>query len=307
MTDAAADPKTNVLIFGTSRVEDGVIPKVFDTAMQQAGISGIRSYNIAEPGKLFIESFSDAEDFFSVESHDIKYVLFEPNVIGDLVGSAPNSVRSLRFFAPQGAYWAMRMMSKPALDVTRIPGSRYVAHVLGAVIRRYFGIGLAWVQPEISAGRFSKSSRGFPDIDVDESATSEPHALARAMHVIETTPPNPALISDSQVALALSFAGFIRAHGAVPILVTMPATSNWDFGIAFGAKFARQCGKTGPLLMGFTSPEEYPELWDSQNRQNMDHLNRRGAEIFSRLLAQQLAEAIKDDSISRPPCQVAYR
>ena len=53
----------------------------------------------------------------------------------------------------------------------------------------------------------------------------------------------------------------------------------------------------GSPLFSFDDLERYAPLYAEQNRMDAEHLNARGAEIFSRLLAQELVE--KAESTAR--------
>src|SRR5258708_22095255 len=85
LRDVIVDPSANTVFFGSSRVESGVIPDVFDQAMHEFGFVGIHSYNVAQPDKLIVESFADAEVLLDLRPRDIKFVFFEPNLLGRLV------------------------------------------------------------------------------------------------------------------------------------------------------------------------------------------------------------------------------
>ena len=116
-------------------------------------------------------------------------------------------------------------------------------------------------------------------------------AYTQRLREIETFRPSPDNVTDAQVRLVLSLANYIRAQGAVPVIVTTPQYNPFLMKDVV-AKIAKVCGDRDPLVLDFTSPTKYPALWDPRNRMDDDHLNIRGAGIYSRLLAEELARTL---------------
>lgn len=303
LLDAVAELNINTVFFGTSRIENGIIPDVFDKKMRDIGITEINSYNLAQPDSLFIESFADAERLFALKPTGIKFVVFEPNFAGQLVNLDVNTLRAINYFTFPHAYRAIEMIDPPLLEAMGLSRHTYDTRVLGATARHYFSIGLAWAQPEPPSNRFSVGSRGFPDRNSNEYRELKPdESYQKTVHWIATSPPQAELISDGQLDLVLSFAAYIKAHGAIPVMIRTPQTAVWNFAAGFAAKFTQRCAGKGPLYLDFTSPNEHPELWNPQNRQDDDHLNAAGAAIFTRLIADGVAAAIRDNSVDAPLC-----
>jgi len=300
LLDAAADPETNVVFFGSSRVEDGIIPDVFDETAGRVGIARLHSYNLAQQDRTVIESAADAETLFGLRPEGIRFVFFEPNFGGQLTNSAANTMRAINYFTVGHAYRAIEMMDSSLLQRMPISQTAYLSNVLSATLRHYFSVGLAWAVPENSGSRFSGTSRGFPDLDPYGYRVLTPDDQYRGQIQALSAPPRANLISNGQLAVVLSFAALIEAHGGVPIMIGTPTSS--DLASGFFAKFTERCAGKGPTYFDLNSPTEYPALWDPRNRQDHDHLNAAGAAIFTRMLAERLAAAIKDGSISLPLC-----
>lgn len=295
--EAASDPAINVIFFGTSHIEQGVIPAVFDDAARSSGISGLRSYNLAYPDASMLESFADSEDLFRLKPHGIKFVAFEPLLVSTLLSADTNTLRALRFYSLSHARWAL------ALRQSIVPRWQYRGNIVGAVLRHYFGIGLAFTGADPrQSWRISTESRGFPDLDewthhVFAGGADYDNLVA----AYAKEPPRYDGVSPSELHLVLSFASAIAAQGAVPIIVKPPDQNM--VGEAIVARLDRDCAGQLPLRFDLSSPTKYPELWQPRNRSNSDHLNIDGAAIFSRLLAGKLRAAINDGSISRPLCK----
>jgi hypothetical protein len=301
LLDAVADPKTNLVFLGSSRIEYGFVPDVFDETMRLGGVDGIHSYNLGRSDEVLVESFANAETMFDLKSQGIKFVLFEPNLTGQ-VFILPDTLRAINYFSMGHVARAIEMINVPLRERMGFTAAEYVGQIVAATLRHYSNLGLAWA-PEDSSPEGRRLSRGFPAQEDVEYRVLVPDDQYRAqLQAIAIAPPRLDLISDDQIDLVLSFVAYIKAHGAVPVMIKAPQISHWDYAAAFADKFARRCVGKGPLYLNFTSPRQYPELWDPQNRQDEDHLNAGGAAIFSRLIAERLAAAIKDNSISLPLC-----
>ncbi|MGI8955391.1 MAG: hypothetical protein ACR2II_00540 [Chthoniobacterales bacterium] len=71
------------------------------------------------------------------------------------------------------------------------------------------------------------------------------------------------------------------------------------FVVAPSLRAARGSGvdaPSGSLLFSFDDLDHYAALYDEANRPDAEHLNSRGAEIFTRTLAQQFAQALRTGS-----------
>ncbi len=78
----------------------------------------------------------------------------------------------------------------------------------------------------------------------------------------------------------------LRRAGVVPIYLVLPRTkATPDF------LLLEQQGILEHLL-AFNDPEAYPALYDLEQRHDCEHLNRRGAEVLSTLIAERLAPLV---------------
>lgn len=288
LTAAANDPETNLLFFGSSRIQNGFDPEVFDAAIAESGVDGIHSYNLGWIDEVIAETITEAERFFTLRPKGIKYVLFEPN-LGGRAFFLPNTRRAIRLFSLHGASLVKQMMSpylRQAMGITR---SDYALRVLVLLAQHYTG--LSWAPPEYAPWY---PPRGHPHSLRENGSMAADDGYSERLRNIETFKPQPENITDAQVRLILSLASYIRAQGAVPVIVTMPQYANFFLTHDLVAKITQVCGDRDPPVLDFTSPTKYPALWDQRNRMDDDHLNIRGAGIFSRLLAQELARTLHE-------------
>jgi hypothetical protein len=61
------------------------------------------------------------------------------------------------------------------------------------------------------------------------------------LDAISSAPPHPELTSDDQIDLVLSFVAYIKAHGAIPVMIKTPQMSHWDYAAAFIDRFVQRC------------------------------------------------------------------
>ena len=83
----------------------------------------------------------------------------------------------------------------------------------------------------------------------------------------------------------------IEATGAEPIFILAP--------VLHSRGEARKAHRRGilPALLAFDDPSLYPQLYEVGNRFDMTHLNRRGALIYSELLAQRFVEHLRRSEV----------
>ena len=301
---AAADPDTNVVFFGTSRIELGIIPDVFDRAMSDSGVVGVHSYNLGDGGESILEVFSEAEALFQRKPHGVKFAFIEPDLTSQLVIRERDSLEAIEFFTAANAIYAMGFMAFPhGSPPPEMPLSSYLANILHSTVRHYLDVGLAIAPAEPPNMSLGAGSRGFPELNprIRQSMTPTDDYL-RQVAAIGTQPPDPQLISDRQLNVILAVLSYIRSHGATPILLRTTQLAHWQFANAVAAKYKLRCAGRSPPLFDFSSPIDYAQLYDPAHRMDEDHLNAAGAAIFSRLVAERLAQAIGDGSLAALPC-----
>lgn len=282
---ATNESQANLVFFGSSRVQNGFDPEVFDAAMAAAGDPGVHSYNLGRSDEVLPEIIVDAERFFRLRPKGTKYVLFEPNLTGEAY-LVPNTRRAVELFSLHGVRLVNRMMSPYLLTQVGISGFEYARRAVLLLAQHYSG--LVWAPPEYDPWF---PPRGHPHSLYENGSLKPETDYADHLRAIDAYKPEPANITMDEVRLALSLARFIRGQGAVPIIVATPQYNPFVTK-DFLAKLAQVCGDRGPAVLDFTSPAKYSTLFDPENRMDTDHLNIRGAGIYSQLLAQELARTL---------------
>jgi hypothetical protein len=300
---AATDAETNVLFAGTSRIEFGIRPDVFD---QETSVRGIdtHSYNIGEGGMGFLESVRGIEKFFELKPCCIKYIFFEPDYTSVLIFQEPSSLRAIDFFDIHEAYDALRFMEQPIDAFRLMKPAEYTKNISISVFRHYSNIGLFHSEGLID--RSSTSFRGYPvdDEHVHQSYSSPEAEVAdylQQVHRADATISDKR-ITEHQLGLAVELARYVRAKGAELILLRPPQISLWGYASAFAFQIEERCYSRGPFLFNFGTPKDYPALFDPANRFDDDHLNIHGAAIFSRMIADRFAYGLMNGGYKGELC-----
>lgn len=100
-------------------------------------------------------------------------------------------------------------------------------------------------------------------------------------------------IADYPLALLRRQREFLEAHGLRVIYLVTP--------VPYRTPWAERLARAGelPVLLAFNDVERYPELLDVEVHFGETHLTREGAELFSRRLAERLAEVLPPDEPGR--------
>ena len=97
--------------------------------------------------------------------------------------------------------------------------------------------------------------------------------------------PAPADADDPESQAALAWKKSLADRfGARLIVVSSPFLRPEIF---------RPASREGITFLDYSDPARYPELYAPGNRRDPGHLNVRGSEIYTRLVARQIAEALK--------------
>jgi hypothetical protein len=82
----------------------------------------------------------------------------------------------------------------------------------------------------------------------------------------------------------------VRRSGAVPIFLVTPNVVQTRLG------FPPESGVPG-TVMSFNNAKEYPQLYRNEVRWDSDHLNAAGSEEFTKLLAEDFLQRVRQNQI----------
>lgn len=84
----------------------------------------------------------------------------------------------------------------------------------------------------------------------------------------------------------------VERLGATPVLIVAPITGKKNF-------FPTPERAQRTIVLDFSDPKRFPELYETGNRLDTDHLNTAGSRVFTRLIAERWLEEVKARSTAR--------
>lgn len=300
---AAADEGYDVVFVGSSRVLDGFDPRVFEAELAGAGFP-LKAFNLGALGAETFEQDWVLRRVLERASPRLRWILLESGPVGlaaprhayrDVL--RPPSARDVQWHDPRttrtylGALaavplgparkleLALQHLDLAARNVANFGrGLELVASLRGGSARR------AWIA---RADQVMERTGGFQALDPEASGWGDGERAMVAELAADNarTPALDELDADvyrAQVAAA-------AARGVEVVYVTLPALENNAELLAL-----HDAGVVPALLHG-NDPVRHPELFDPAERFDRQHVNRRGAERFSRLLARAFLQHVRPE------------
>ena len=302
----------DTLFIGSSSTFYGLIPPSFDAFTAQAG-TVTRSFNFGVGGMTALESDYVLQQVLKLGMPKLRRVFVESEY--DWEGRIWDWRNR---FSPRAVHWHSFEHTALAvgalLDAEVGPAQKdplwrwkEVGVHLQLAGRKLVGLGQG---PRIFAAWSGRDAhlveprpaeldalRGYVDLDqirTPEAQSAREDFLASASDYLERV---AQLDAGNAAAVAIdghpSSAGIraqvtaIREHGAEALFYIGPR----DF--ARPASYRLAEAGVIPILFGFNQPSRYPELYEIENHFDRSHLDREGAELYTRLLAEAFVEHLR--------------
>lgn len=309
-------PSVDTLFIGTSRTYRGIDPELFDRFAAEAG-RPTTSFNLG------IDALYAPEDRFVCErvftgDRRLSWVFLEIGRFTQAFEDAERNERSIYWhdwertsaIAHSLAEGARRWRGgwRKALADWADRAGRSGDHLLLFALRSTsFGRGAAALakrlgEPVAAAGVDVLGLRrdGFVPIDrpvvefrTQEGFVTEPLDVFDGQLAERRERPARALALDAAAQRNLDgILALVRAAGARPVLVIPPTTSPLRPVPAVGADV---------LVLDFSDPQEWPELFRREHRADAEHVNVAGAAVFTRALGQRWLAAIEAEPRGEDP------
>ena len=286
---AAHKDDYDALFIGSSQFYHGIDPRQFD---RDAG-GGMRSFNFGLRGLWPAGSFFVLREILALHPRKLRWVFIDWMDIDPRI-DADGATRRMLYWH-DARHTAMTLqhiaeMPDPWGEKARLGGGHVWLWMRRVV---HHGQAVEWFDGKLRKNNYGRSVRIPRWSERDgwgpgEARGIEGDALAGfsaqldAMRNAGPRPPMGAAFENAVRAIAAE----VRAAGALPILIASPAAD-------VRQRFAPPDGIDAWI---FNDPERFPELFEPSLRFDNYHLNPRGAERFTRLVAARFAEAKK----SRP-------
>ncbi|HQR36960.1 MAG TPA: hypothetical protein PLF26_01055 [Blastocatellia bacterium] len=297
----------DTVFVGSSYFFREISPAEFDRAT--AARAPTRSFNFGVPGMDPPETYFVVDRILSTNAAHLKYVVVELDYFREKV--RPRNVHSRRF-----DYWHDWVRTGEAVrGVAESPVSwrkraKDAATHVEAFARRFLNVGRGRAYIERFAAAFGRQGDetaalgadddGFVSLDDDQSDITDVRrgfysAFEEDRYAEKLEQLKEAAVADDEgdsgvgridVEALRRTVARIKAAGARPILVVPPC-------LATRADLVRlrDQGVIEDLLV-FNDPLRYPELYATEHRFDVGHLNKAGAAVFTNLLADRFLELV---------------
>lgn len=297
---AEAADEYDVLAIGSSLTYRQIIPSIFDEAARDAG-RPLRLYNLGVDGMRAPEDTYLLEKALALRTTPLSVVLVESNRLRfPIRPQDANTVRAI--------YWhdSKRLATMARFAWQSSPDER---GILAVPNRLGETIPTLWQHFDYWLRNVSALGRGHEAL-IDALLETGPPARGIGPDGYAPPPPRRGLTSDEtssfDEALARRRGGatrydagdslsraeldekrrIIERAGARMLLVIPPDPMAKHF---LPPNESERVG-----VLDFSDPSAYPELYDPADRRDPAHLDVRGAELYSRLLARRLVERLND-------------
>jgi len=291
---AAHPGKYDTIFVGSSRVYHGVNPATFDAAMAAAG-KPAHSFNLGIDGMLPPETFYVIDQLLAAKPRGLRRIFIELEDVQ--ISVAPEHVRTRR-----ALYWhdwkrsALIVQKILEMDVAekwkqkrkRLLRNREALFAdlflfgqnLANVGRAFDLLGLTPGEDDLSESDYEPRGDGYAPTTI--AMTPDQAARYKAWLDHELAGAHPREVDAYAEAAFRHYANLFRSLGATPIFFVTPAS-----GTILPSKFRSAPSET---VMSFNDAQRYPSLYQAEARLDETHLNAKGADEFSRLLATRLLE-----------------
>jgi hypothetical protein len=281
----------DVVAVGTSRVEEGFDPAVFDATFTTSG-QRTNSFNLGLPGGSQSEQrFTGLEALSALQSSNARsdrLLLLELNAG---INFPPEDVlhpRSIDLYDMDTIRFSYRFGG----DEGAVKQLGRLGFALVAGVAHYANAGM------LSAIVFRSKSADNPEVAlaathgqrITPASAQDRQGVAEAFSArIAPTQPAPVSLAPGNLHLIADLAYAAPATSAHPVqlaYVVTPTLADRSSAAIYPDEIR---GPNGPVpIINMARPDRYPELYQQANWRNTGHLNKAGAALFTRLLAQQL-------------------
>jgi hypothetical protein len=293
----------DTVFIGTSRIYRGLKPAVFDEVTAAGGLP-TKTFNFGVDGMLPPEDAYVAEYVLRNPGKNLRWVFLELGVfVEDFEDRDPNSVRSAHWHDWERTWLCIRanLWPKGKKEKWRTwfrskDGKPWPADVAWTHFRLFFskslnlGRGAAALE-EYMLGKGPKmrllgeNSDGYNAYK--DARTLKGEGLAYYMRLLDNRQRNPAKLSTLKTYHQECFddsVKAVRATPAKPIALIGPTT---------GPLRLRPAESSGVPVIDLCDVQAYPQLFTPDVRVDHAHLNDKGADIFTRMVATQFLQVAR--------------
>jgi hypothetical protein len=318
-------PDTNLVAIGPSWIEMGFDPEAFDTAMNNKGLES-HSFNMGIGGLSLIEMRFVIDQLLKKMPCCIKYLIVSPCYECLNIARWPDTARSIAFLD----WWKALSFLKYVLLYDVFPDDlvgkpQHIKNIFLSLFRHYTNFGVAetpgggtQLARQAVSNWDEERPRGFASVHktMDAAQASDyvrglPEYRLNRLNRIQALEQRPLpegirdLVSNDMFDVLIEQIRFLRSKGIKVLIIIPPNQWEWTFHVALLSKLRTRCRDDVPFV-DFGDLEMWPELFLPPNiRYDDAHMNSQGAEIWSKILADQVAKAFKMEEGLREPERLA--
>jgi hypothetical protein len=292
------------VFIGTSSAYRGISPKVFDAEFDRLSLAAgdsevlpIKSFNFSPVNLSYSELLKILEVIYVAKPRKLKKIIFEPivhSVIDARNVRNMRKIQSLTFSSFKMELWILLYSDRELVEKIRL-GSRILRvflyqminyDKLGFILRRFIFEG-----DQVKSNlRVDPNFDGFVPIDDSETEATEQrkrfletmeHFLERVRHA-NLSPIGE--LSRSEMEALKEIGNRVHSVGASAVILLSPNIYD-ELYRKLSKPNTKQLGEF--CILAFNDPLKDPDLFNPAYRWDQMHLNIKGAEIFSRALANR--------------------
>ena len=312
--EAHAD-EYDLVFIGASRTMRGIDPALFDAALAEEGIE-IRSFNFGAGGMHTFEQDFLLDHVLERRPERLRWILFEGGPVGmtladdHVYGDLPNlySARGVQWHTATETWRILRALGPLPLPLGR--KLEIAATHVGIFLRNATsfskGRDVAEDLFETTAERGARLARvdevyerqghqgleertGLPYGREKALLLEDPSGFRAEMARIPVQSRTPIRRDELRVDVHVEQLERARAAGVELVHMTLPGV--------LGSPEPLQLFEAGvlPTLLHMNHPERFPELFELEYRYDKGHMNRRGVERLTHLLALEFARQLRSE------------
>jgi hypothetical protein len=284
----------DTIFVGSSRVRHQIIPEQFDA------VAGTTSFNLGYSGMWPPESFYYLRRVLALRPRSLKWVLIE---LMDY-RFTPDDDKAPTMRTAYWHDWRHSVMAGRLVAESPLPSVEKVRLLAGhaALLLRQstnLGAGTDWLHERAVPAKKKErppgwvARRGFDPEDEGEWSEGARLDYARQIEALKKAL-LPQQVRPGFAAALREIIAEVRAAGAEPVFI-LPPTVRPAENILAGLP-------AGITVWAFNDPDAYPRLYEPELHWDPSHLNEKGAQEFTRVIAQRFVAFAKDrPSPSAPP------
>jgi len=276
----------DTVFIGSSRIRHQVIPGYFDAATAAQGVP-THSFNLGYSGMWPPESYYYLRQVLALHPRQLRWVIIElmDYRFGQAEGQA-TTARSVYWHDAKHTAMAWRLVAESTLPP--VEKLTLLADHTRLFLQRManLGRGAEWLQQRYFPPKKKRDASWIVRGGFDPEVPGEWSESARADYAQKIREFERAgakgRVRPGFAAALQGMAGEVRRAGAEPIFVLPPTVR---------VEEKLEDGLPGDLTVwAFDHPDQYPRLYQSELHYDPGHLNEAGAQEFTDLLVQRLAE-----------------